>query len=99
VIAIDNTRLISRSTFDLQAVLDTLVVSAARLCAADTGGIQLPEGDVYRMRAHTRKAVQYALLQPLRPDRGSVTGRQRNLLVANYANRWSSRPPPPTCSR
>ena len=38
----------------------------------------MPEGDVYRMRAHyglAREAVQYALLQPLRPDRSSVTGR------------------------
>jgi signal transduction histidine kinase len=59
-------------------VLDTLVESAARLCAADKGSIILQDGDVYRIRAHyglPREAVQYALLQPLRPDGGSVTGR------------------------
>src|SRR5262249_42249187 len=42
------------------------------------GAIQMREGDVYRIRAHyglAREAVQYALLQPLRPGRSSVTGR------------------------
>jgi GAF domain-containing protein len=38
----------------------------------------MQEGDVYRIQAHyglPREAVQYALLQPLRPGRSSVTGR------------------------
>ena len=74
----DVLKVISRSTFDLQSVLDTLTESATRLCAVDQGVIFLRDGDVLRLRASfgfPPDAVEYALAHPMLPNRGSATGR------------------------
>src|SRR5262245_45116573 len=74
----DVLKVISRSTFDLQTVLDTLTQSATRLCAVDQGVIFLREGDALWMRASfgfPPDAVEYAHAHPMLLNRGSATGR------------------------
>ena len=72
----DVLKAISRSTFDLQTVLDTLVKSASELCAADRGVILQRNGEVLLTLAtcgFSPEAECYA--KPLPGNRGSATGR------------------------
>jgi class 3 adenylate cyclase/putative methionine-R-sulfoxide reductase with GAF domain len=70
---------INRSTFDLTAVLQTVIDKAVDLCRAEQGNVVRRQGDVYRVTAHSGPVapgyLDMVMSREYRPERGSVIGR------------------------
>ena len=74
----DVLKVISRSTFDLQTVLDTLLQSAARLCDAPRGVMARQDGGLYHGVAFynaSPEIADFVRRHPITPGRHTVTAR------------------------
>ena len=69
---------VARSASDLEGVLETVVGSARRLCAADAGQVFLVDGDRYRFAYGSGMTAEYREFiasNPVVLDRGTLNGR------------------------
>ena len=74
----DVLKVVSRSTFDLQTVLNALVETAARLCNADMGCIVRPQGSYVQFLAtygFSQDFFDVASSTPIAPGRWTLSGR------------------------
>src|SRR5262245_64401184 len=74
----DVLRVISRSAFNLQTMLDTLVQSAARLCEADIAAIGRPRDTIFYYEAtygFTPDVTEFVASHPAQIDRSTISGR------------------------
>ena len=74
----DVLKVISRSTFELQVVLDTLVESAVRLCEDERGLVFRREGETYKSVAYYNYSPEFRAFHeshPITPGRGTAVGR------------------------
>jgi signal transduction histidine kinase len=85
-------KVISRSVFELQPVLQSLLETAVTLCDADKGVIYRQDGEVYRMAVAYGDSPQFLRIlerHPHRPGRQSATGRalvERRVIHIHDAN-------------
>ena len=74
----DVLKVISRSQFDLQLVLDNLIETATSLCGAKRGVIFRRDGDLYRAAAFynaTPELIEFVKSHPITPGRHTITAR------------------------